>query len=43
MRQGERMEKLTRSIYVLTFVVTIATVIGVTLTIANLVVAGASA
>ena len=42
MRQGERMEKLTRSIYVLTFVVTIATVFGVVLTIANLV-AGASA
>ena len=41
-RQGERMEKLTQSIYVLTFVVTIATVFGVVLTIANLV-AGASA
>ena len=42
-RQGERMENLTRSIYWLTGVVTIATVIGVALTIANLVMAGASA
>lgn len=36
MRQGERMEKLTRSINTLTIVITIATVLGVGLTMWSL-------